>query len=219
MFGNVELAHNGDSLIHSTTSCTGVAFGCDSQLSKSGLIKSVKNAISMSCSNGGTHGERARGRKSSGCRHNRINQDFHAFRSGDIGLDWRIEGQDCLVPAQEVVNGATRLVESLSGLSSQLDLGVLVLIDVVDSDHIVIRWDVSHYEILLKSSGKYRIPAIIDVLTDNVDTTGSSAVEFGANSVEISKAAEEVLIPRLVLLCDGVIDVLVNARELLHDRH
>ena len=57
------------------------------------------------------------------------------------------------------------------------------------------------------------------MLSDNVDTTWSSTVEFGTDAVEIPEAAEQVLVSRLVLLCDRVIDVLVDARELLHDRH
>lgn len=108
-------------------------------------------------------------------------------------------------------------MEVLCWLRWQHDLLVLVLVDIVDDDLTVIAWHVRHYEVLLESGRKDRVATIVDMLPDDVHSSRGSAVEGRSDTIEISEASEKVLVTRLVLLCDRVIDVLVNASQLLND--
>ena len=156
----------------------------------------------MGCRDSGTDGEGRGGRQTGGRWNDRINKDLHSFGRGDAIFDRGFERQDGLVPAEEVINKAARLVECLSSLCCEDNLGVLVLVDVVEDDLTVVRGDVRHDKVLFESGWQNRISAIIDMLADDVHSTRGTAVKSGKDPVKVSEASLQVFIPGLVLLSD-----------------
>ena len=110
-------------------------------------------------------------------------------------------------------------MESLRRFCRQLHLLVLVLVDVVDNDLVVVGWNVCDDEVLLKRCWQHGISTVIDVFSDDIDASWRPAVEGRSDPVEFPKAPQQVLVAWLVLLCNRVVDVLVDLRQLLHYCH
>jgi len=72
----------------------------------------------------------------------------------------------------------TSFFEFLEGVSRDGLFFVGVFVIVAQSDFIIVSETVGHDEILLNSSWQDRVAAIVDMLTNNIDTSRSSYVEF-----------------------------------------
>ena len=96
------------------------------------------------------HCERRTGTDAGSGRHVRVDQDLQAFWLGHLAVQLLVCGQHCLVAAQEVVEPVVALFELLERVCGDLLARELVLVDVVDLDHVLVVTvlAVRHHEIL-----------------------------------------------------------------------
>ena len=89
-------------------------------------------------------------------------------------------------------------MECLRCISCQFYLRILVFVDVVDNYFVVVCGDVPNYEILFEGGWQHRISAIVDMLSDNVNAAGRTAVECWLDPVVLLEPCGEVSVSGLM---------------------
>lgn len=111
------------------------------------------------------------------------------------------------------------IFKRLRCFSSQHNLRVKVLFDIVYDDLIVRARHISHNKVLLKSRWKHAVPTVINMFSNNIDSSGGSAVEMRLHAVQLFESTRDLEISRLVLLFKRVFNVLVDFVKLVDDGH
>ena len=94
----------------------------------------------------------------------------------------------------------------------------MILVNVVYLNFALVAWNIGHHEILFDRRRKHRVPAIINMFSDDVDTTRSAHEECWGYTIQLLKPLREILVSGDVLLFDVSISVVICLLQLGQDR-
>jgi len=130
-----------------------------------------------------------------------------------------VYSQNCFVTTYEIVDPVGALLKLLERICRNILRRVLVLVYVIDLYLVFVAWDVGHQEILLDCRRKHRVPAIVNMFTNDINSARSSAEESGLSAIELLESLSEVPESRYVLSLDVSVGVVICLVELSQHRH
>ncbi len=105
----------------------------------------------------------------------------------------------CPITGHQVVKILVGVLLNVVGVVDSLETGIFLCIKVMNFDGIgCVAFD-SNQAILFNGRGKNAVSFVIDVLTNDVDSTRGSCNEIGFSVVSSSKFLDQSLIPRKVV--------------------